>query len=635
MVKMKKQDDQDGEKYPDHPVKYPGYLASVCIDPERYRVLLEDMADGYYETDLKGNFTFFNGALCRIFGFEPNDIQGRNYRAFMDANNADYAFQQLNQVYRTGRGVTDIHWEIIRKDGETRFLEISANLIQDAAGNKIGFRGISRDVTEKRRIERNNETLFRIAKALPHYRRMDPLLRYIAREIREILDVGGASVILLDEAANEFFFHVAVYDDTEAGRRIKEVRFPADKGIAGQVYRNRMPVIVHDTAKDPNFFVEVDKQSGYPTHNMLDVPLISSAEPERMIGVLCAVNKKNGVFDDTDVKMLSTIAATVALPIENARIADALKDSYEDVKTLNRAKERVIHHLSHELKTPVSVLAASFDLLKKRLTDSDDKSKRIIERVGRNLDRLLAMQYEIEDILREKDFRTHATLSALIDVCTDVLETFVEAETDQPDIFSRLRSRIDEWFGPREAKPKRFRLDRFVEDRIREIRPKFAHRGCRVVLRTSPASLVTMPPDVLKKVLDGLVRNAVENTPDGGLVEVTVQEGKGGARLIVEDNGIGISEADQRLVFASNFTTRETEQYASKKPYDFKAGGRGFDLLRMKIFSERYGFSIQLDSRKRPEADVEALETSAQARGGWDGFGTCVKVQFSTVFAWA
>ncbi len=606
----------------------------VCIDPERYRVLLEDVADGYYETDLKGNFTFFNSALCRIFGYGPEEIRGRNYRSFMDGTNADYAFQQLNRVYRTEEGLTDISWEIVRKDGEIRFLEISANLIYGPGGEKAGFRGISRDVTEKRRMERNNETLFRIAQALPHYRRLDPLLRYIAREIREILDVGGASVILLDEALNEFYFHVAVYDDSEAGKRIKEIRFPADKGVAGQVRRTGRPVIVHDTAKDPHFFAEVDRQSGYPTHNMLDVPLMT---PDRMIGILCAVNKKNGPFDGTDVKMLSTIASTVALPIENTRIGDALQHSYEEVKTLNRAKERVIHHLSHELKTPVSVLSASFGLLENRLADGDDRSRRIIERIRRNLDRLLAMQYEIEDILREKDYRTHMMLSVLLDACADALETFAEGECGEPDLVDRLRSCVDEWFGPRETTPKRILLERFVEDRIRELKPKFAHRGCRVVLRTSPATPVVIPPEVMEKVLDGLVRNAVENTPDGGRVEVTVQEGKGGAKLTVEDNGIGISEEDQRLVFESNFTTRETDQYASRQPYDFKAGGRGFDLLRMKIFSERYGFTIRLTSRRCdhipnnadpcPGDPADCLHVARAEECSGKG-GTTVEVQF-------
>ncbi len=66
-----------------------------------------------------------------------------------------------------------------------------------------------------------------------------------------------------------------------------------------------------------------------------------------------------------------------------------------------------------------------------------------------------------------------------------------------------------------------------------------------------------------------------------------------GASLVVKDYGIGIIVDHQRRIFEGFFTTQETAVYSSKKPFDFNAGGRGADLLRMKIFSERYRFSIR------------------------------------------
>ena len=57
---------------------------------ERYRVLIEDVEDGFYETSLKGDFLFFNDALCRIFGYGRDEIQNRNYQDFMDENNANF-----------------------------------------------------------------------------------------------------------------------------------------------------------------------------------------------------------------------------------------------------------------------------------------------------------------------------------------------------------------------------------------------------------------------------------------------------------------------------------------------------------------------------------------------------------------
>ena len=101
------------------------------IERDRYRVFIEDVADGFFETNLRGNFLFINDAMCRIFGFSREEIKDRNFREFMDEKNAQDAYESFNNLYRSGKGVTDIIWEINRKNGQLRILEISANLIID------------------------------------------------------------------------------------------------------------------------------------------------------------------------------------------------------------------------------------------------------------------------------------------------------------------------------------------------------------------------------------------------------------------------------------------------------------------------------------------------------------------------
>ena len=98
---------------------------------------------------------------------------------------------------------------------------------------------------------------------------------------------------------------------------------------------------------------------------------------------------------------------------------------------LDRAKEQVINHLSHELKTPLSVLSASLGLLEKRFASGWDKAvDRIMERMHRNLERLLDMQYEISDMLREQHYRAHGILSFLLAASRDMLVSLFEAEPD-------------------------------------------------------------------------------------------------------------------------------------------------------------------------------------------------------------
>jgi len=97
----------------------------------------------------------------------------------------------------------------------------------------------------------------------------------------------------------------AAYDDSTTQERIKKIRFPADKSVAGNVIKTGEPIIVYDTSKDPHFYPGVDEKLGYHTKNMLEVPLRSG---DRIIGALCARNKKEGTFDETDLELLSMIS---------------------------------------------------------------------------------------------------------------------------------------------------------------------------------------------------------------------------------------------------------------------------------------------------------------------------------------
>jgi signal transduction histidine kinase len=282
-------------------------------------------------------------------------------------------------------------------------------------------------------------------------------------------------------------------------------------------------------------------------------------------------------------------------------IFERLKRSYEEVQRLNCAKDRVIHHLSHELKTPLSVLGTSLGLLQKRLTPKEGRNQGLqmtLDRAQRNLDRLFEMQYEIEDILLEKDCKSYYLLSALLDACADELEVLVCEALGEDDIIQRLRQRVEELFGPRESVSQEIQLGGFVAEKIEELRSRFVHRKCWVKTQISTTEPVWIPLDVLGKIVEGLLRNAIENTPDDGRIDVTVRTGDIGPEFEIKDNGVGITKETQHLICENYFTAYEPMQYSSRKAYEFNAGGRGFDLARMRIFSERYHFKIHLASMR-------------------------------------
>ena len=120
---------------------------------EKHREILASMGEGYYEVDLRGDFTFVNDSLAQILGYPSEELPGMNNRQYTDPENGRRLYQSFHGVYLTGRPTSFLDWEILRRDGARRVVEASVAPIRDAAGRPVGFRGVVRDVTERKRAD--------------------------------------------------------------------------------------------------------------------------------------------------------------------------------------------------------------------------------------------------------------------------------------------------------------------------------------------------------------------------------------------------------------------------------------------------------------------------------------------------
>lgn len=543
---------------------------------------------------LDGRVYYLNPAFTETFGWTLRELEGKSIPYTppeLQAETTEMIKRLLEEKF-----ILRHETKRLTKDGRVLDVIMRGAIVSEAEDEPAGELVILRDITREKRIARDNEAMRRISMALPEYPDLEELLDYVTSEVKRLLDSEGSLVILLDEEKEELFFLGAAYDDTATQKRIKEIRFPMDKLVAGKVIKTGQPLIVPDTSIDPDLHLERDKKLGYKTRNLLLVPLKSS---DRIIGVLCAINKKDGDFHETDVELLNMIAGTVALSIENARFSEEIKRAYREVTSLNRAKDKAINHLSHELKTPVSVLAGSLNILSRKLADIPESAwQPTIERAKRNLDRIVEIQDEAADIVENKPQKSHELLTMMFDQCVDELETLVAEQVGEGSIVEAIKKRIEETFGPKRVFSREVALGDYVEERLNELGPLFSHRKVEINCQVEPSPAIYVPLAPLQKVIDGLVKNAVENTPDGGRVEIKVQRKGTGTEFIVQDWGVGITEEDQRRIFEGFFTTQDTMSYSSKRPFDFNAGGKGADLLRMKIFSQRYNFKIRMSSTR-------------------------------------
>ena len=128
-------------------------LKALKHSEERYRSIIENIQEGYYEVDIAGNFIFFNESMCRILGYEKSEMIGVSNREYSDEANQKKLCRVFDKVYREGKPAKVFDWEVMGKDGTLRILETSVALIRDSESNPIGFRGIVRDVTEEKRIK--------------------------------------------------------------------------------------------------------------------------------------------------------------------------------------------------------------------------------------------------------------------------------------------------------------------------------------------------------------------------------------------------------------------------------------------------------------------------------------------------
>ncbi|KAF0158522.1 MAG: Diguanylate cyclase/phosphodiesterase with pas/pac sensor(S) [Syntrophaceae bacterium] len=189
---------------------------------EKYRNILESIQEGYFELDLAGNYTFVNEANCRFLGYTKEELVGMNYRQHTDEETAKKLYQPYYELYRTGKSIETLEVESFRKDGIKVIYETSVSLIRDSEGKPIGFRGVSRDITDRKQateallesekryralVENASDLVFRLD-AAGHFTFVNPVARRIVGYgEKELIGKHYATLIRSDmrEEAMKFF----------------------------------------------------------------------------------------------------------------------------------------------------------------------------------------------------------------------------------------------------------------------------------------------------------------------------------------------------------------------------------------------------------------------------------------------
>ncbi len=524
---------------------------------ERYRTAIEHSNDPI--AIIRGDkIQYVNRRFVEIFGYDGREeVVGQSVSHFVHPDDREMVVA-INQRRQRGEAVPSRYeYKGITKQGNVIYIEVSAASIhyRGAPENLVYLR----DVTERKVAEetlRNERNRFRTLSENAPFGIIlinpEGVFEYINPKFKELFGYG------LDEIPNSLEWFRKAFPDSKARREVISTWLDNLEGTKpGEQVPRTLPATCKDGTQKVIHFIPVKLATGEYIVTLEDIT-------------------------------------------ERIQAHEALVKSHQELERLNRAKTKAVNLISHELRTPLSVIQGNLRLLKKKLKPLavDPNLQDTMETLERNLGRLFSISRETDEI-----FRVSREIEAgvLLDSLGSLWQRIEDLSDMPPEVlnhFNALKSWLSQYLSGSTEAYQSINLFPFALDVLERVKQLSSHRNIRFRVEGKNNLFVVIDPLILQSVVEGLLRNAVENTPDGGTVRLVVEEKNGKIALHVRDYGVGITEEDQPYIFDGLFHTKETELYASKKPYDFGAGGKGLDLYRMKVYAQRFGFDLSMTSKR-------------------------------------
>lgn len=491
--------------------------------------------------------------------------------------------------------------------------------------------------TEAERLE----LLLEVGRLLSSKLELSELLATVLELSSRVVDAETASLLLLDEKTQELYFDVAL----GMGEAASKVRLKLGQGIAGAVAASRRSEIINDARADARWSAAADEQSGFSTRSILAVPILIKG---RLVGVVEAINKLAGPFDEGDRLTFEAFASQAGVAIDNARLFSSLRaerfklatifsqmtdgcvltDEFGAVLLANDAATKRFGELSTiEAALKGMAITPSLQSLLSGVEPRQDfaavrQEPTLLVLAGRvtwaplegRSGRLFVFREDTEAWRQERLKRSFLSL------ISHKLKTPLAAVTGFSDILlaeltksgaqgmplkaartvseqsSKLAELVDKLLRYTVLESPDVQLDRAavpvdeaVAEALKALQPRLTQRNARV---DAPASGLVLDADrgMVVELLKNLVENAVK-FDRGAAPPVAVRADADGqwVAVSVADMGPGIPPEDLERVF--------TRFHQVEKDFTGQQEGMGLGLAYVRKVAELHGGEVKLDSR--------------------------------------
>jgi serine/threonine protein kinase len=274
---------------------------------------------------LRGEFSFASdiyalGATCYHMVTSMPPFTGKLPAAVMAKHVTDYPRSPREMNPYLSKGLCQLIQKMMAKRPEDRFASVEEVIQELRLLKEDQTRTIDREsgawfVEERDDASRCQEmmTIVEVNKAICRERNMDQIVLRIVHEISLAMNAERSTLYIYEPEKGEIWAKVA-----EGIEQDRVIHLPLGKGIAGSVAQSLKTEVINDNVyDDPRFNREVDGWSGFRTRNMICMPILGSQL--ELLGVIQILNKKNGPFSHADESLLSALASSVGLALENSR----------------------------------------------------------------------------------------------------------------------------------------------------------------------------------------------------------------------------------------------------------------------------------------------------------------------------
>lgn len=536
---------------------------------ERFRALTESTSDWIWEVDTKGVFTYSSPSIEQLLGYKPEEIIGRNIIDLMPADEAEKLAKIFSGIIQSALPFNNLENTSLTRDGKKVLLETNGVPFFDDSGKLLGYRGIDRNITERKQHEillslqtRRAEALLKLPLSAENLDE-ETFIQFgleLAEDLTEskisflhsVNDANTIELITWSKRTLDHYCH-ANYD--------KHYPVKEAAGVWADALRHHKTVVIND-------YENYDHKHGLPDGHAELKRLISlPVYDEGKIALLVGVGNKVNDYTDFDVETLKLISNEIWRVIQR-RSSERLLKEYQDhleqqvkertsqlakaserAEAANKSKSLFLANMSHEIRTPLHGVIGISQLLS--LQDFKPVQKEMVEKLSISAELL---QHLIDDILD----------------------------------FSKIES------GKIKLEYINYNLRKVIDECLQTFESQINEKGLELILQmnSSVPELLFGDSKKLSQILLNLVSNAIKFTNSGTItIKINCREQIETEILLllsVIDTGIGIAQEEQQKIF-SNFT--QADNSISRR-----YGGSGLGLSICKQLVEMMFGHIRIES---------------------------------------